>query len=94
MYSCHLIVQILISVIMSMLLPRNGQLSLPLHADITQPWFDSTDNTATSNKDIHAIYVDFRKVFHYVNHNILLTKLVSCNVNKDSWGVDPQLFEI
>ena len=61
--------------------------------DITQSWFDSTDNTATGGKDIHAIFMDFRMVFHLVNHNILLTKLASCKVTQGFWGEDPQLFQ-
>ena len=39
------------------------------------------------------IKIDFRKAFDLVNHNILLEKLASMNVNKSFWLIkDQKLF--
>ena len=60
---------------------------LLLAADLvtTQNWYNATNNSQWGWKGLHAIFIDFRKAFDLVNHNILLGKLASMNVNKSFW---------
>ena len=51
----------------------------------TQNWYNATDNFQSGRKGVHAIFIDFRKAFDLVNHNILLEKLASMNVSKPFW---------
>ncbi len=51
----------------------------------TQNWYVATDNSQSGRKGVHAIFIDFRKTFDLVNHNIQLEKLASMNVNKSFW---------
>ena len=48
-------------------------------------WYNATDNSRSGRKGVHAIFIDFQKAFDLVNHNILLEKLASMNVNKSFW---------
>ncbi|CAB4032676.1 Hypothetical predicted protein [Paramuricea clavata] len=52
---------------------------------ITQPWFNAIYNTCRDKAGIHALFIDFKKVFDLVDHGILLNKLALMNVNKSYW---------
>ena len=51
----------------------------------TQSWYNATDNSQSGRKGVHVIFIDFRKAFDLVNHNILLEILASMNVSKSFW---------
>jgi hypothetical protein len=53
--------------------------------EISQKWFDETENTAHGRKGIHAIFIDFSKAFDMVDDRILLSKLASMNLTKSFW---------
>ena len=41
----------------------------------TQSWYNATDNSQLGRKGVHVIFINFRKAFDLVNHNILLETL-------------------
>ncbi len=54
---------------------------------MTQDWYDATDKGSPYD-GVHALFIDFRKAFNLVDHEILLTKLRSRGgggVNKSFW---------
>ena len=51
----------------------------------TQSWYNATDDSQSGRKGVHVIFIDFRKAFDLVSHNISLEKLASMNVNKSFW---------
>jgi hypothetical protein len=51
---------------------------------MSQDWFDATDKDSP-NDGVHVLFIDFRKAFDLVDHEILLTKLGSMSVNKSFW---------
>ena len=51
----------------------------------TQTWFNATDCSKTGKMGVHAAFIDFRKAFDLVDHNILLNKLAAMNINKPFW---------
>ena len=50
-----------------------------------QTWFNATDCSKTGKMGVHAAFIDFRKAFDLVDHNILLNKLAAMNINKPFW---------
>ena len=52
---------------------------------MTQPWFSATDNSHQGKSGIHALFIDFKKAFDLVDHEVLLNKLARMNVNKSFW---------
>jgi hypothetical protein len=62
-----------------------GRSTISALIEISQKWFDETENTAHGRKGIHAIFIDFSKAFEMVDHRILLSKLASMNLNKSFW---------
>ena len=46
-----------------------------LHVNITQTWFNDTDNRPEGKKAIQSLFIDFSKAFDLVDHSILLSKL-------------------
>jgi hypothetical protein len=50
-----------------------------------QTWFNATDCSKTGKMGVHAAFIDFRKAFDLVEHNILLNKLAVMNINKPFW---------
>ena len=54
--------------------------------NITQSWFDATDNNKTNGqKGVHALFIDFKKAFDMVDHKTLLMKLAEHHINKSFW---------
>ncbi|CAB4032312.1 Hypothetical predicted protein [Paramuricea clavata] len=53
--------------------------------NISQNWFNVTDNTHSAKNGVHALFIDFRKAFDLVDHGILLRKLAEMNVTKAFW---------
>ena len=50
--------------------------------NISQNWFNVTDNSNSAKEGVHALFLDFRKAFDLVDHGILLRKLAAMNVTK------------
>ena len=53
--------------------------------NISQNWFNDTDNKLHGRKSIHALFVDFSKAFDLVDHSVLLNKLKQLNINTSLW---------
>ena len=53
--------------------------------NISQNWFNVTDNSNSAKEGVHALFIDFRKAFDLVDHGILLRKLAAMNVIKAFW---------
>ena len=49
-------------------------------ANISQNWFNVTDNSNRAKEGVHALFIDFRNAFDLVDHGILLRKLAAMNV--------------
>ena len=49
--------------------------------NISQNWFNDTDNKLHERKSIHSLFVDFSKAFDLVDHSVLLNKLKQLNIN-------------
>ena len=62
-----------------------GRSTISALIEMTQKWFDETENAAHGRKGIHAIFIDFNKAFYMVDHRILLSKLASMNLTKSFW---------
>jgi hypothetical protein len=62
-----------------------GHSTISALIEISQKWFDETENTAHGRKGIHAIFIDFSKPFDMVDNRILLSKLASMNLTKYFW---------
>ena len=62
-----------------------GRSTISALIEISQKWFDETENTAHGRKGIHAIFIDFSKAFDTVDDRILLSKLASMNLTKSFW---------
>ncbi len=64
-----------------------GRSTVSALISIAQKWYDATDNSlsVSGRKGVHAVFLDFRKAFDLVNHNILLEKLAHMNINKSLW---------
>ena len=61
--------------------------------NITQNWFNATDNNRTSQrKGIHALFIDFKKAFDMVDHRILLMKLAERNIQQELSGNGSRVF--
>ncbi len=58
-----------------------GRSTVSALTGMTQDWYDATDK-GNPYDGVHALFIDFRKAFDLVDHEILLTKLGSMRVNK------------
>ena len=58
-----------------------GRSTVSTLISMTQDWSDATDKGSPYD-GVHALFIDFRKAFDLVDHEILLTKLGSMGVNK------------
>ena len=63
----------------------NGRSIVSALANMTQNWFNATNNPSTKNNGVHVLFIDFSKPFDVVDHGILLRKLANFKVNKSSW---------
>ena len=61
-----------------------GRSTVSALTSMTQDWYDATDKGSPYD-GVHALFIDFRKAFDLVDHEILLTKLGSMGVNKSFW---------
>ena len=62
-----------------------GRSTVSALINITQSWFNDTDNSPTGRNGIHALFLEFRKAFDLIDHSILLSKLKAKNINKSLW---------
>ena len=62
-----------------------GRSTVSALVNITQTWFNETDNRPEGKKAIHSLFIDFSKAFDLVDHSILLSKLKDRNINKSLW---------
>jgi hypothetical protein len=62
-----------------------GRSTVSALANISQNWFNATDNSRKGRKGVHALFLDFTKAFDLVDHEILLTKLAELNVTRGLW---------
>ena len=53
--------------------------------NITQNWFNATDNKSDGKNSVHALFIAFKKAFDLVDHRILLLKLATLNISKHFW---------
>ena len=53
--------------------------------NISQNWFNVTDNSNSAKEGVHELFIDFRKAFDLADHGILLRKLAAMNVTKVFW---------
>ena len=58
-----------------------GRSTVSALTGMTQDWYDATDKGSPYD-GVHALFIDFRKAFDLVDHEILQTKLGSMGVNK------------
>jgi hypothetical protein len=65
-----------------------GRSTISALIQISQKWFDETENTGHGRKGIHAIFIDFSKAFEMVHHRITLSKLASTNLTKSGCGLE------
>ena len=63
----------------------HGRSTLSALINISQNCFNDTDNKLDGSKSIHALFVDFSKVFDLVDHSVLLNKLKQLNINTSVW---------
>ena len=50
-----------------------GHSTISALIEMTQKWFDETENAAHGRKGIHTILIDFSKVFDMVDHRDFLS---------------------
>ena len=62
-----------------------GRSTVSALVNITQTWFNETDNRTEGKKAIHSLFIDFSKAFDLVDHSILVSKLKDRNINKSLW---------
>ena len=62
-----------------------GRSTLSALINISQNWFNDTDNKLHGRKSIHALFEDFSKAFDLVDHSVLLNKLKQLNINTSLW---------